>query len=495
MSKIIILIPMLFAFSCFKPKAVNPNLLDKTDKKPIEISKTDLGAWTTLVLDWDESSRVVALTNLLADTHVNSDEFTQQLKGFIKDLSQSPLVLEKSWLNQKKPGSFTKNLDVDHGETFFAQKTTFAKDSEIIIIGDLHGSIHSLVRNLWRLVKLRYIDPSLKIVKKNTYIVFTGDFVDRGRYGIECIYTLMKIKSANQDRVFLLRGNHENNLISERYGLKEELDLKYGPDLGSKLFADITNFYQLLPVALFAEIKGQEKTILQFSHGGFGYDADKKQLLHSPKNLLNSEAFFEQLSVKDAQPYMWADFYQNEESKVNKNRGFDSADHGVSIIGRIAFEEYSQEILKSTKKPLAGIFRGHQDRMFGFKMLFKSMPNQTKMADLQYNNVIYEKGPFDWRDVVLPAEKSNVETSGLDLTNYRPVFTFTTAAEGQMLPFDTFGILKVKDLQKNYRLLIYDIPLNDRPERSYVTIDQKPGQDDVISPSWDEKRPGMLIWQ
>ena len=55
-------------------------------------------------------------------------------------------------------------------------------------------------------------------------MVFTGDFVDRGRNGLEVWYTLLSLKCApgNWDKVFLIRGNHETCEISDDYGYKHE---------------------------------------------------------------------------------------------------------------------------------------------------------------------------------------------------------------------------------------------------------------------------------
>lgn len=468
-------------------------------------SKISLSSWTDKVLEWDESLKARSidnpdLINFLTTNKVTEKDFDEELKIFAQKFIKSR-ASKSTWLNNSQPDanlydikSFGEKGDINP-EVFFAQKVRLPKDSQIIVIGDLHGSLHSTIRNLWRLVALGYLDTQFKILKKNTYIVFTGDFVDRGRYSVECLYTLMKIKSANWKQVFLLRGNHENQMISRNYGLYAELRIKYGSDSAERLFKDIMHFYHFLPVVLFAEIKGKNGAIVHFSHGGFSYDAEKQTLVHSPKELLISpNSSFELLSKEQAQGYMWSDFQQEVQSDTNRDRGFKDSSQGVATIGKAAFEQYQEEILTHSKKPLVAIFRGHQDQAFGFKMFLKEK-YVIEMGALRLKNPIYPNGPWNWKDVVSPKEVANAATAGLELNKYLPVFTFTTAAEGQGVPFDAFGILQVKGFLENYRLQIHETALTDRPERSFVTIDKTPASNDVISATWSKDGPGKLNWK
>lgn len=56
----------------------------------------------------------------------------------------------------------------------------------------------------------------------------TGDFVDRGAWGVEVLALLMAYKWLYPLNVYLVRGNHESNIITQVYGFAAELKAKYG---------------------------------------------------------------------------------------------------------------------------------------------------------------------------------------------------------------------------------------------------------------------------
>lgn len=111
--------------------------------------------------------------------------------------------------------SFDENLLIN---LCSAAKNVFMNENSIleivgdsIIVGDIHGSLHDLLR-------------ILNYVGKNPYkVVFLGDYVDRGQFSLECIILLFSLKIMCPDKYFLLRGNHEFDAMCSLYGFKKEI--------------------------------------------------------------------------------------------------------------------------------------------------------------------------------------------------------------------------------------------------------------------------------
>jgi hypothetical protein len=160
----------------------------------------------------------------------------------------------------------------------FAARLRLDAGAEIFFHADYHGDIRSLISDLTWLNKEGYLD-GFKIAKPQFNMVFLGDYADRGRYGVEVFYTLLRLKLANPDSVFLLRGNHEEITIAAKYGFLSEGILKYGAAFDAQ---KVARAYDFLPVVLYVGTAG---SFIQCHHGGMEPGFDPRALLDSPGNL------------------------------------------------------------------------------------------------------------------------------------------------------------------------------------------------------------------
>ncbi len=71
--------------------------------------------------------------------------------------------------------------------------------------------------------------------------VFNGDFVDRGAHSLEVIGLLLALKVSMPNRVWLVRGNHEDRAMNARYGFFEECQERLGDNFGPKTY-DLLQF-------------------------------------------------------------------------------------------------------------------------------------------------------------------------------------------------------------------------------------------------------------
>lgn len=128
--------------------------------------------------------------------------------------------------NSKKVGTevkLTENeiifLIKQSTKIFSEQEILLDLEAPIAILGmnffKLSGDIHGQYFDLLRLFEYGGFPP------KANYL-FLGDYVDRGKQSIETICLLMAYKIKWPENFFLLRGNHESEIVNRLYGFYDE---------------------------------------------------------------------------------------------------------------------------------------------------------------------------------------------------------------------------------------------------------------------------------
>lgn len=107
------------------------------------------------------------------------------------------------------------------------------------VVGDLHGDVESLEFILSRC--------------EQDYIVFLGDYGDRGSDSPEVFYTLLRLKRDHPENIILLRGNHEPpaDLPVSPHNLPRLLEEKF--QNGREIYSELSDLFQHLPYAAVAE--------------------------------------------------------------------------------------------------------------------------------------------------------------------------------------------------------------------------------------------------
>lgn len=187
------------------------------------------------------------------------------------------------WIwHPKPPDSYLRsvlhNYMPKHAPIFqkpFIESLIIPRKSIIIPIGDLHGSIESLMSNIEKFNLYNIIDGNGKIDPRY-YIIFLGDYTDRSPHGAYVWSRLMEFKDLNPDQVFLVRGNHETYEIASSSDFFAEWQSQFTYDLPQLSQQKILELlYSSLPqvVLLGVPIKPRTSIIqqykyLMFCHGG-----------------------------------------------------------------------------------------------------------------------------------------------------------------------------------------------------------------------------------
>ena len=410
--------------------------------------------------------RVAGSTYNFKAAQLDWKEMETALKEFANIMRLQLATNLNEWVDDTPPYDFF----LLHLNSFwpYAQKLVVPIGSTLAFHGDIHGDIHSLLLYLKDLQRQGYLDAAdaFKIKDPKFYLIFLGDYTDRGNYGAEVIYTLLRLKIQNPDRVFLVRGNHEDQAINAVYGFEAEMKEKFGHRAHLKT---LYNFYHLLPVVLYvgSGATGQ-MNYLQCCHGGMEIGYLPKNLLAHPgsiayehiqmlqqvsnlkmiaPDIAESNQVFNLYPIKDFKPnnpqqigFLWNDFYIPERKEFEKTEPWVA---GMFIFDPTRGWSYGRDITQRllnysgiASNKIVGVIRAHQhDRnmqgMMG-RILDANYPDSLGVAKLWREQNNTGKDSL-WPGIVCTFNLSPDTPQG--------------AAKDAGFDFDTYGLIKTG---KNY---------------------------------------------
>ncbi|KAH0994433.1 hypothetical protein GBA52_018297 [Prunus armeniaca] len=183
-----------------------------------------------------------------------------------------------------------RQLCVNARQIFLSQPNLLEVRAPVRICGDIHGQYQDLLR----LFEYGGYPPSA------TYL-FLGDYVDRGKQSLETICLLLAYKIRYPDKIFLLRGNHEDAKINRIYGFYDECKRRFNV----RLWKIFTECFNCLPVAALID----EKILCM--HGGLSPELenlDQIKELQRPTDIPDNGLLCDLLwSDPDARIEGWAE--------------------------------------------------------------------------------------------------------------------------------------------------------------------------------------------
>jgi len=291
-------------------------------------------------------------------------------------------------------------------------------NNKFIVFGDFHGSLATFVRHLFRFKVLGIIDGECKLME-NYNLIFLGDIVDRGIYGLEILTLIYMLKILNPNQVFINRGNHEElyqNRISGFYNeiINKPYLIKYLKDMKIELYNKINNLFKYQHSGLLLKYPSDNKYIFM-AHGGFPTNeidlSNPDPIINLHKNFTDAltKTDLPRIILLDNNTIRWND-YQSIETSTRGFRGDTSI-----VIGKDLIEAASKLHIELT-------IRGHNDLMYNTKMLDINIkpkhPHSPQFIDI--NTLDPERKtcsnyPINYR---LTIDKPNIQLNENDAIKY-----------------------------------------------------------------------------
>jgi hypothetical protein len=356
---------------------------------------------------------------------------------------------------------FNSNNYINH-----IKKVNANNNEKFICIGDIHGSIHTFIRLLFRLHKYGILDiKTMKIIEPYN-IVFLGDVIDRGSWGLEITCTLIILLINNPQRMHWNSGNHEDKKLNVLYGFYLELSKKYRNFKQDKeielLHESLNKFFGYLSCAIIIHNVDSNKKYW-LAHGGLPQKLNTNNLeepdvpfnklfysfdsnLKTWKKTEDESSGYYLVDDETAHTIKWGDF------------PYDGLCKRMSNLKCITFE-YFNDFMK--KYGINGVIRGHQDSISNSlvfkkgnnKVLFNQYDRTQQIDNIYWNN---RNDKIRSNRYFGPIARLQIDTSSQS-DMIHPIVTLSTNTDkGRRLTADSFGLLRfdiqedmIRDFSKN----------------------------------------------
>jgi len=117
----------------------------------------------------------------------------------------------------------------------------------ILFVGDVHGDLETLYE-----VFVKRVDLYTHL-REGGYVVFLGDYVDRGAQQLEALSLIALLKSEWRSQIITLRGNHEPPpwLPPYPHDYPQYLVMRFGREEGEQLYELSQRVFECLPLMVY----------------------------------------------------------------------------------------------------------------------------------------------------------------------------------------------------------------------------------------------------
>ena len=198
----------------------------------------------------------------------NSENEERNTNQTEKEIKMKKIDQLYNTLLSLKQSNYTKKLDIKDKDCELIIKESYnllltdpvllELKAPLCICGDIHGQFYDLLR----IFEILNYPPK-------THYLFLGDYVDRGKQSLETILLLLILKIKYPKNIYLLRGNHECEVVNRQYGFFDECKRR----TSIKIYKLFSNLFNVLPITALIENR------ILCMHGGLAYGLKKVEEL------------------------------------------------------------------------------------------------------------------------------------------------------------------------------------------------------------------------